>query len=125
MTCSTRHHEQLRTLGADHVFDYHDKDIVSKIKDAAGPDLKYIFDTIGNDTSSVLGSQALSQEGGGLCTVRPSKEFTKDVKSGTNVTAVLVWTAFLKDHSFGELKWPVSYTRVLCEISFADTQAGQ
>ena len=43
-----------------------------------------------------------------MCTVRPTKEFTEKVKSGTNVSAVLVWTAFLKDHSYGELKWPVS-----------------
>lgn len=107
-TCSKRHHEQLKALGAEHVFDYRDKDVVSKIRDATRSNLEYVFDTIGNETSSYLGSETLRERGGGLCTVRPTKEFTEKVKSGTNVSAVLVWTAFLKDHSYGELKWPAS-----------------
>lgn len=81
---------------------------MSKIRDATRSNLEYVFDTIGNDTSSNLASETLRERGGGLCTVRPTKEFTEKVKPGTDVTAVLVWTAFLKDHRYGELKWPVS-----------------
>ncbi|PWY90967.1 GroES-like protein [Aspergillus heteromorphus CBS 117.55] len=31
-----------------------------------------------------------------------------DVVPGTNVSDVLVWTAFLKDHAYGALRWPAS-----------------
>ncbi|KAL4747506.1 hypothetical protein BDW72DRAFT_206398 [Aspergillus terricola var. indicus] len=87
-TCSLKHEDQVRSSG--------------------GPDLAYAFDTIGNSTSSSAASQALRDGTGTLCTVRPGKAHTESVASGTAVTDVLVWTAFLKDHSYGEFKWPAS-----------------
>lgn len=75
---------------------------------AAVPDLRYVFDTIGTNTTSVTASRAIRASGGTLCTVRPGKTFTDDVASHVKVTDVLVWTAFLKDHSYGSFKWPVS-----------------
>lgn len=72
------------------------------------PNLKYVFDTIGNDTSSVTASQAITSEGGRLCTVRPGKAHTSGVSQQTIVTDVLVWTAFLKEHRYGDFVWPVS-----------------
>jgi NADPH:quinone reductase-like Zn-dependent oxidoreductase len=94
-------------LGAKHVFDYKDPDVVKKIQ-AAVPDLGYVFDTIGANTTSVTASRAIRASGGSLCTVRPGKTFTDDVASHVQVTDVLVWTAFFKDHSYGSFKWPVS-----------------
>ncbi|KAL4898499.1 putative zinc-binding dehydrogenase family oxidoreductase [Aspergillus ambiguus] len=105
-TCSPKHAELLRSHGAKYVFDYRDDNVVEKIKEAA-PSLKHIFDTIGNPSSSVTASYAL-RSGGNLCTVRPGKAHTENVAAGTHVTDVLVWTAFLKDHSYGEYKWPAS-----------------
>ena len=104
--CSPKHFELCKKLGATHVFDYHDADVVQKIKSAA-PDIQHVFDCIGNENSSVTASQAVSQKGGVLCTVRPGKVFTEKVVSHVKVTDVLVWTVFLKDHQYRELKWPV------------------
>lgn len=106
-TCSPRHHEQARNLGANHVFDYRDDEIAQKVVTVA-PNLKYVFDTIGNDTSSVTASQAITSEGGRLCTVRLGKAHTSGVSQQTIVTDVLVWTAFLKEHRYGDFVWPVS-----------------
>ena len=64
--------------------------------------MKYVFDTIGNTTSSALASQAVDEKGGVLCTVRPGKANTEGVTKQTKVTDVLVWTAFLKDHQYRE-----------------------
>lgn len=89
------------------MFDYRDERVVEKIKEAS-PDLEYIFDTIGNETSSVTASQAISERGGVLCTVRPNKAHTENVSKQTKVTTVLVWTAFLKEHQYGSFYWPVS-----------------
>lgn len=108
-TCSPRNFDAVKALGATHVFDYNDKSVVDHIKKAA-PDLSYVFDTIGNQESSGLASKAVQSSEGGLCTVRPGKANTENVASHVKVTDVLVWTAFLKDHAFGEFKWPVSQT---------------
>ncbi|KAJ5580695.1 GroES-like protein [Penicillium hetheringtonii] len=106
-TCSPKHADLVRSYGARHVFDYKDESVVDKIK-AATPTLKYIFDTIGNESSSPIASLALEEGAGNLCTVRPGKTNTEKVVPGTNVTDVLVWTAFLKDHAYGDFKWPAS-----------------
>ena len=101
----------MRSLGADHVFDYKDKDVVAKIREVA-PDVKYVFDTIGNDTSSVLGGKAAEGNGGALCTVRPGKAGTEDVPKSVEVKDVLVFTAFLKEHTYlGKFHWDVSILR--------------
>ncbi|KAI8306101.1 Zinc-type alcohol dehydrogenase-like protein [Colletotrichum sp. SAR11_240] len=105
-TCSPRHFDLVKSLGAKYAFDYHDDNVVESIKEAA-PGLKYVFDTIGNKSSSGLASRAIDERGGGgLCTVRPGKANTEDVTKQTKVTDVLVWTAFLKDHHYGSFHWP-------------------
>lgn len=107
-TCSTRHHDFVRSLGATVALDYRDAGVVENIKAAANCSLRYVFDTIGNDSSSGISSQAISEQGGILCTVRPGKAFTENVTKQTKVTDVLVWTAFLKEHKYKEFYWPVS-----------------
>ncbi|KAF2120352.1 chaperonin 10-like protein [Lophiotrema nucula] len=106
-TCSPRNFELVESQGAHHVFDYSDKDIVAKINEVE-PNLKYVFDTIGNETSSGLASQVITKEGGHLCTVRPGKANTSECTKQTKITDVLVWTAFLKDHSYGDFHWPAN-----------------
>ncbi|KAF3390249.1 hypothetical protein F1880_009039 [Penicillium rolfsii] len=106
-TCSPKHFELARSLGAKHVFDYKDQDVIQKIQ-ASEPGILHVFDTIGNPTSSTIASRVFKSGAGHLCTVRPGKANTENVAPGTNVTDVLVWTAFLKDHSYGDFKWPAS-----------------
>ncbi|KAF2634797.1 NAD(P)-binding protein [Massarina eburnea CBS 473.64] len=104
-TCSPRTFDLLNDHGATHVFDYSDPDIVTKIKDVASG-LTYVFDTIGNEKSSATASQAIKESGGSLCTVRPGKAHCENVAQRVRVTDVLVWTAFLKEHRYGDFHWP-------------------
>ncbi|KAJ5936580.1 hypothetical protein N7466_003030 [Penicillium verhagenii] len=106
-TCSPRNADLVRSCGAKHVFDYRDSEVIKKIISVA-PDLQYIFDTIGDETSSALASQVFGQRNGNLCTVRPGKANTEKVTPNTHVTDVLVWTAFLKDHRYAHFHWPAS-----------------
>ncbi|KAH7082006.1 hypothetical protein BKA63DRAFT_224198 [Paraphoma chrysanthemicola] len=106
-TCSPRHFERVKALGADYAFDYRADDVVDCIRRAA-PNLEYVFDTIGAGQSSATASQALCEQGGTLCTVRPGKANTESVTARTKVTDVLVWTAFLKDHRYGDFFWPAN-----------------
>ncbi len=105
--CSPKHHETARSLGANHVFDYKANDVLDHIRRAT-PRLQYIFDTIGDKSSSATASQALDEAGGTLCTVRPGKANTQGISSRTEVTDVLVWTAFLKDHQYKGFKRPAN-----------------
>lgn len=48
------------------------------------------------------------KKGGVICTVRPGKANTDDVPKNVEVTDVLVFTAFLKPHTYKEVyHWPV------------------
>lgn len=115
-TCSTRNFDLVKSLGAQHAFDYRNPDVVKQIREVV-PDLEYVFDTIGGSDSSKLASNALKETGGSLCTVRPGKANTESVSKQTTVTDVLVWTAFLKDHKYKDFFWPVSVSRGLQCIS--------
>ncbi|KAJ5351915.1 hypothetical protein N7452_000889 [Penicillium brevicompactum] len=106
-TCSPRNADLVRSYGAKHVFDYNDPDVIESISKAA-PGLQYVFDTIGNKTSSSTSSRVFGNLQGNLCTVRPGKANTEQVTANTHVTDVLVWTAFFKDHRYGEFHWPAS-----------------
>lgn len=105
-TCSPKHFDAVRKMGATHVFDYKSNDIVAQVQNVA-PRLKYAFDTIGNATSSVLAAQAVASNNGSLCTVRPGKANTENVDPNVKISDVLVWTAFLKEHRYGNYYWPV------------------
>lgn len=106
-TSSPKHFDTVKALGAKHAFDYNDENVADEMKRVA-PDLKYVFDTIGKETTSQVASQAIHPTGGTLCTVRPGKAFTENVTKQTKVTDVLVWTAFLKEHRYKEFSWPVN-----------------
>ncbi|KAH7203021.1 chaperonin 10-like protein [Fusarium oxysporum] len=104
-TCSPKHHDLVKSYGAKEVFDYRDSHVVDNIRQAA-PGLRYVFDTIGNENSSKTASSAITHSEGVLCTVRPGKANTEGVAEGVKVTDVLVWTAFLKEHRYGDFYWP-------------------
>lgn len=114
-TCSPKHADLVCSYGAKHVFDYKDQKVVEKIQTVA-LSLRHASDTIGNPNSSLTASRALQGGAGGLCTVRPGKANTENVTAGTYVTDVLVWTAFLKDHSYGKFKWPISSPCIYLEL---------
>jgi NADPH:quinone reductase-like Zn-dependent oxidoreductase len=106
-TCSPKNFDLVKEKGATHVFNYSEADVSKKISEAV-PHLQYVFDTIGNEKSSELASQAIREEGGVLCTVRPGKANTENCTKRTKITDVLVWTAFFKEHRYGDFHWPVS-----------------
>ncbi|KAF4831714.1 Trans-enoyl reductase ACTTS2 [Colletotrichum siamense] len=107
-TCSPRNFDGVKVAGATHVFDYNDEEAIARIREAV-PNLEYVFDTIGNATSSANASKALKDSTGRLCTVRPGKANTENVPSTVEVSDVFVFTAFPTAHSYrGKAHWPVN-----------------
>lgn len=48
-TASSKHHDFLKSLGADEVFDYHDPTVIEQIKRAGGANINYALDTVSNE----------------------------------------------------------------------------
>ncbi|KAG4435038.1 hypothetical protein IFR05_009494, partial [Cadophora sp. M221] len=59
-TASPRNFDFVRSLGADHVLDYHDPEVGSKINALTSNTLRLVFDTIAIPTSSAICAAALS-----------------------------------------------------------------
>ncbi|KZP02114.1 NAD(P)-binding protein, partial [Athelia psychrophila] len=81
-TASEHHHEALKRLGADAVFDYRDPEVVQKIRTASGGRIRVALDGISEYGSTVLAAQALSDEGGKVVTLlgRPEGEYPANVE---------------------------------------------
>ncbi|RUS23238.1 hypothetical protein BC937DRAFT_90185 [Endogone sp. FLAS-F59071] len=58
VTASPRHHDYLRTLGADYLVDYADPNATAKIREITHGKLRYAYDTVGATTAE-LAAQAL------------------------------------------------------------------
>jgi len=90
VTASPRNFDFLKSLGADHVFDYKDPGCGAKIRAATDDKLKLAFDTISEHGSWDVCCAALSSEGGHYTALLPVKDFPRsDVKN----TTTLAYTA--------------------------------
>ncbi|CAG7922647.1 unnamed protein product [Penicillium olsonii] len=106
-TCSPRNFDLVKSLGAKHVYDYKSPNVTELIRKDV-PDLKYVFDTIGNEDNS----SGLAAESGNpdctLCTVRPGLVNTEGVPETVKRVDVMIWTAFLKVVQYKGHEWPKS-----------------
>lgn len=97
----------VKALGAHHVLDYHDKDVIAQIRRLA-PNLEHALDAVGSDTSPAIVSQALADKGGNLCGIRPGKAQVANIAPRANITGVSAWRAFLQDHLLKDISFAVS-----------------
>jgi NADPH:quinone reductase-like Zn-dependent oxidoreductase len=96
-TASPKNFEYIKSLGADHVFDYKDKDVVAKIREVA-PTLKFSFDGISEQGSANLIEQCFGSEGGKICAILP---YTGTLtRTDVKIENVLVYTIFGRDFNF-------------------------
>jgi len=80
-TASSHHHEALKALGVEAVFDYKDPEVSKKIKDASNGKIKICLDGISEYGTTKLAAAALSDEGGTIVTLLPVKdEFPPGIK---------------------------------------------
>ena len=95
-TASPAHHEYLRSLGADAVFDYHSPDVVDEIlvaAERAGKPIKYAVDAVSLAESLQPSAQVLERSGGRgsrLATVLPWPGTLPQPK-GVEIVPVAVW----------------------------------
>ncbi|KAL8691880.1 MAG: hypothetical protein Q9218_002985 [Villophora microphyllina] len=84
--CSPRHHDNTRSYGASHVFDYNDANVIANILNAAkqsNQSIKYAFDAISENGSCEHVVSVISQQGGGKAVL--TLDFPKDKQKPENV----------------------------------------
>lgn len=121
-TCSPKHFDYLKTLGASHTFDYNDPDVAAKIKKVSGNKLKYAFDCIAQGDSTKLCAESMSDEGGVYSSLLPVN--TEGLRQDVEYKRTLAYTAFGRaikakswemparpeDHRFAARFWKISET---------------
>lgn len=103
-TCSPHNFDLVRGLGADAVFNYHDPDSATAIKEHTQNRLKLVFDTVSTESSAEYCERVLSTEGGDYSTLLPITIERENVNSRLTVA----YTAFGKGFKFGDRDIPAS-----------------
>ena len=70
-TASVKHHEYIKSLGADEVYDYMDSYTPKKIVKLTNSSLKYAVDCISDGMTPAQVSTSLSKDGGVIATLLP------------------------------------------------------
>ncbi|POS75825.1 enoyl reductase [Diaporthe helianthi] len=73
-TCSPKNFDLAKKNGAAEVFDYHDKDLVEKIRTYTKGNLKYVLDCITNVESTTVSFAAIGRAGGKYVSLDPFPE---------------------------------------------------
>jgi NADPH:quinone reductase-like Zn-dependent oxidoreductase len=104
-TSSPHNFDLLKKLGADQVFDYKEKDVGAKIREATNDKLTYVFDTISEHGSPEISAAAISSKGGRYSAILPVEQFPRDdVYNGFT----LGYTASQTDYEFAVKFWKVA-----------------
>lgn len=105
-TASPAKHDLVKSLGADVVVDYKDKEVAQKLREATNDSIEYGLDCIAENGSVQLAQQAFGKNGGHLiCLLFDLGELPrKDVKT----ESTLAYTVLGEDQSFGPAFFPSS-----------------
>ncbi|KZS95295.1 GroES-like protein [Sistotremastrum niveocremeum HHB9708] len=70
-TASPANHEYVKSLGAKHVFDHRDPDVVSKIREVAGPDLSKVYDAVSEGGTVEASVKSITSSEGKVAIILP------------------------------------------------------
>ena len=121
-TASPRNHEYLKSLGADHVFDYNSPSAVDDIRSAAGGALRLAWDCHSMADSAAFCAKALEADGARYSALLPGLD---DSVKGANDKAKVDWSLYYPvfgepyvfgqrfdavpaNYEFGKVFWEVS-----------------
>jgi NADPH:quinone reductase-like Zn-dependent oxidoreductase len=101
-TCSPRHFERVKGLGADAVFDYNEPGSASAIRAQTNDRLTMAFDTVSVESSAKYCDLALSSKGGHYSSLLPIKIERENVQS----RSTMAYTVFGEGFIFGPKEIP-------------------
>ncbi|KAF2735834.1 zinc-binding oxidoreductase [Polyplosphaeria fusca] len=94
-TASPHNFDLLKSLGADHVYNYRDAGVAAKIREDSDDSIRLVFDCIAELGSPDFCGDAMSSKGGQYSALLSAKVARDDVKSGFT----LAYTAIGEDYS--------------------------
>jgi len=101
-TCSPRNFDYVKSIGADHVYDYNSPDVGAKIRKASGNKIFYAWDAIAEGNSAQISSDALSSDSKSPSGKKPqysnilrAKSPREDVETHTTI----MYTSFGEDYT--------------------------
>ncbi|KAL1675929.1 chaperonin 10-like protein [Schizophyllum commune] len=107
VTASPAAFPELQALGADHLFDYRDPEVVAKIVEASGSDgIIYALDTVSeNGTTDAIVDAMSATRGGRVITLLPVSEATKSRRPDVSVEFTLLYTVLGYELTFAHAVW--------------------
>ena len=106
-TCSPDNFSLVKSLGADHVFDYHSSSCAEDIKEATSSRLAHALDCISNASSAAICAAALGPQGGKYTSLVPVEKLPRE--DITNLTTA-AYTALGQRFFFGPHEFPPNKT---------------
>lgn len=84
-TASPKNFDLVKSLGADVVFDYRDRDVSAKIREATGDSLEYGLDTISEEKTQHASVNAFGKQGGKLIVILGVRDSAARLRSDVRV----------------------------------------
>jgi NADPH:quinone reductase-like Zn-dependent oxidoreductase len=84
-TASQHHHETLKALGVEAVFDYKDPEVSKKIKAASNGNIKLCVDGIAEHGSTKLAADAMSDAGGKIIVLCKSSDCSTNLNPPSDI----------------------------------------
>ncbi|SPO06189.1 related to C.carbonum toxD gene [Cephalotrichum gorgonifer] len=104
-TASVKNHDHLKELGADEVVDYHDHDWPQKVYQMTNGQLRHALDCVGGKGTAAGVAEALSRDGGDICSIIPLSEAVKGEIAAANHKAraqsTIAYTVFGRPLKYG------------------------
>ncbi|OGM47369.1 protein TOXD [Aspergillus bombycis] len=101
-TCSPRHFDRVKNLGADAIFDYNDPTSARAIREQTNDNLTLAFDTVSVESSATYCDHALSTKGGDYSSLLPIKTARDNIRD----RSTMAYTAFGRSFQFGPREIP-------------------
>jgi len=105
-TASPSNFEYLKSIGADHLFDYNEADVGQKIREAAGDSLAHGLDCISTEQTVTSALTAFGRGGGQLVTLLAFQKASP--RPEVKVTLTLLYTALGKEVELRGTTFPAS-----------------
>ncbi|KAI1213383.1 oxidoreductase-like protein [Annulohypoxylon truncatum] len=117
-TCSPRNFDLVKSLGADHVFDYNSPTAGADILKVTNGEIAHVFDCISEGNSPAISAEAIGPKGGKYSALLQVDSPRKDVTSAMTLGYLAVGESFSKlgmefkataeDHEFASKFWSVT-----------------
>jgi len=101
---SPRSHDITKSLGADAVFDYHDEEIVSKVKNVSGDSIRVALDTFSEGVSQIITVNVIAPAGGKVITILSVSTEAAELRPEVTIASTFFYYVFGTPWMLGDIQ---------------------